>query len=36
MEVTPEIYAWLTSLNIINPFLSYDDDPMNNFNIFKK
>lgn len=31
MEVTPEIYAWLTSLNIINPFLSYDDDPMNNF-----
>ena len=31
MEVTPEIYAWLTSLNIINPFLSYDEDPMNNF-----
>ena len=31
MEVTPEIYAWFTSLNIINPFLSYDEDPMNNF-----
>ena len=31
MEVTPEIYAWFTSLNIINPFLSYDDDPVNNF-----
>ena len=36
MEVTPEIYAWLTSLNIINPFLSYDDDPMNNFIIPEK
>ena len=31
MEVTPEIYAWFTSLNIINPFLSYDEDQMNNF-----
>ena len=31
MEVTPEIYAWFTSLNTINPFLSYDEDPMNNF-----
>jgi len=31
MEVTPEIYAWFTSLNIINPFLSYDEDPMSNF-----
>ena len=31
MEVTPEIYAWFTSLNIINPFISYDEDPMNNF-----
>ena len=36
MEVTPEIYAWFTSLNIINPFLSYDDDPVNNFIIPEK
>ena len=30
MEVTPEIYAWLTSLKIIDPFKSISDS-MNNF-----
>ena len=36
MEVTPEMYAWFTSLNIINPFLSGEDDQMNNFVIPEK
>ena len=33
MEVTPEIYAWFSSLNIVNPFLSLEDDNINNFKI---
>ena len=36
MEVTPEMYAWFTSLNIINPFLSVEEDAMNNFIIPEK
>ena len=36
MEVTPEMYAWFTSLNIINPFLSLEEDSMNNFIIPEK
>ena len=36
MEVTPEMYAWFTSLNIINPFLSLEEDSMNNFSIPEK
>ncbi len=36
MEVTPELYAWFTSLNIINPFLSLEEDSMNNFVIPEK
>ena len=31
MEVTPEMYAWFTSLNIINPFLSLEEDSINSF-----
>ena len=26
MEVTPEMYAWLTSQNVINPFKSFQTD----------
>ena len=33
MEVTPEIFAWLTSLNIINPFISFSQDLINDFQI---
>ena len=36
MEVTPEMYAWFTSLNIINPFLSLEEDSMNSFMIPEK
>jgi hypothetical protein len=36
MEVTPEIYAWLTSLNIIDPFKSLSEDLNNNFIIPEK
>ena len=36
MEVTPEIFAWLTSLNIINPFLSFSQDLVNDFQIPEK
>ena len=36
MEVTPEIYAWLTSLNIFDPFQSLSDDNDNNFLIPEK
>ena len=36
MEVTPEIYAWFTSLNIINPFLSLEEDSINSFVIPEK
>ena len=36
MEVTPEMYAWFTSLNIINPFLSLEEDSMNTFIIPEK
>jgi len=36
MEVTPELYAWLTSLNIINPFEGLEDYPVNNFQIPEK
>ena len=36
MVFTPEMYAWFTSLNIINPFLSGEDDQMNNFVIPEK
>lgn len=36
MEVTPEIYAWLTSLNIIDPFKSLSEDFNNNFIIPEK
>ena len=36
MEVTPEIFAWLTSLNIINPFLSFSQDLENDFQIPEK
>ena len=31
MEVTPEIFAWLASLNIIDPFKSLSEDAMSNF-----
>ena len=33
MEVTPELYAWLTDLNIINPFSSLKSDVAGNFMI---
>ena len=33
MEVTPELYAWLTDLNIINPFSSLKSDVIGNFMI---
>ena len=36
MEVTPEMFAWFTSLNIINPFLGLDEDTMNSFVIPEK
>ena len=36
MELTPEMYAWLTSLNIINPFLGLENYPVNNFQIPEK
>ena len=36
MEVIPEMYAWLTSLNIINPFLGLEEYPVNNFQIPEK
>ena len=36
MEVTPEIYAWLASLNIIDPFKSLSEDYNNNFIIPEK
>ena len=36
MEVTPEIYAWLTSLNIIDPFQSLSEEFNNNFIIPEK
>ena len=31
MEVTPEIFAWLASLNIIDPFKSLSEDTMSSF-----
>ena len=36
MEVTPEIFAWLTSLNIINPFVPFSEDLLNDFQIPEK
>ena len=36
MEVTPEIFAWLTSLNIIDPFNSFSQDLVNDFQIPEK
>ena len=36
MEVTPEIYAWLTNLNIIDPFKSLSEDSNSNFIIPEK
>ena len=36
MEVTPEIFAWLTSLNIINPFVYYPEELVDNFQIPEK
>ena len=36
MEVTPEIFAWLTSLNIINPFVSFSQDLVNDFKVPEK
>ena len=36
MEVTPEIYAWLSSLNIIDPLKSLSEDIMNIFIIPEK
>ena len=36
MEVTPEIFAWLTSLNIINPFVSFAQDLVNDFRVPEK
>ena len=36
MEVTPEIYAWLTSLNIFDPFNSLSPDTEYNFLIPEK
>jgi len=36
MEANPEIYACLTSLNIINPFLSGEDDNIYNYVIPEK
>ena len=36
MEVTPEIFAWLTSLNIINPFATFSLDLENDFQIPEK
>ena len=36
MEVTPEIFAWLTSLNVINPFVSYSQDLVNDFQVPEK
>jgi hypothetical protein len=31
MEVTPEIFAWLTNLNVINPFESFSRHSINDF-----
>ena len=36
MEVTPEIYAWLSSLNIVDPLKSLSEDIMNIFIIPEK
>ena len=36
MEVTPEVFAWLTSLNILDPFKSLAEDTMSNFIIPEK
>ena len=36
MEVTPEMYAWLTDLNIINPFSSLKSDIVGNFVVPEK
>ena len=36
MEVSPEIYAWLSALNIIEPFNETDKNGMNNYFIPKK
>ena len=36
MEVTPEMYAWLTDLNIINPFVSLKSDVVGNFVVPEK
>ena len=36
MEVSPEIYAWLSALNIIEPFNETDKNGMNNYLIPKK
>ena len=33
MEVSPEIYAWLTSLNIIEPFTETEKNESNSFYI---
>ena len=31
MEVSPEIYAWLSALNIIDPFTETNKNGMNNY-----
>ena len=36
MEVTPEMYAWLTDLNIINPFSSLKSSVVGSFVIPEK
>ena len=36
MEVTPEMYAWLTDLNIINPFSSIKSDVVGSFVVPEK
>ena len=36
MEVTPEMYAWLTDLNIINPFSSLKSSAVGSFTIPEK
>ena len=36
MEVTPEMYAWLTDLNIINPFSSLKSDVVGSFVVPEK
>ena len=31
MEVSPEMYAWFTSLNIINPFMTFEEENIEKF-----